>query len=109
MKKQIEIFSHINPSVKVGDKVKLIDGSGLTPKNKYHKDIYIVYQYPDITGSQKMLKELVFTVTKTNITNLVCTSSLDGVYLQDIEIEFDGHIFYTCSEFVSILNNYFSL
>lgn len=101
MKKQFIISKHINPEIKKGDKVRLIDGSGLTCAKEYKEQICIVFPYEEITGSKLPLRELTFTVTRTGIKDLVCSGVLGTVYLQDIELEYNGVKFYNCSKFVS--------
>jgi hypothetical protein len=101
-KGQYKIEQHINSDIKIGDKVKLRDGSGLTHSSN-DEGIYIVFGYPKLTGSKLPLMELEFTVVNTNIKDLVCMGVCGIVYLQDIEIEYNGCVFYTCSQFVNKL------
>jgi hypothetical protein len=101
-KKQYQIQKHINPEIQIGDMVRLIDGSGLTHSSNV-QDVYIILGYPQLVGSNLPLNVLDFKVVNTGITDLACGGVYDKVYLQDIEIEYEGSIFYTCSKFVSRL------
>ncbi len=90
----------INPNIKVGDKIQICDGSGLYPNFETNQNYCIIYAYPDVTKSPYILKDIVGTVIKTNISNIVVDSGGDWVYGVDIEIQLGEVRFYTCSEFV---------
>lgn len=97
-KKQLTLKQYKNPQIRKGNRVMLIDGSGLSsPKAE---NLYIVCAYPKLTGNNVKLQDLVFTVTKTDVEDKAVSGTLDTVYKQDIEITFNRVVFYTCSEFV---------
>lgn len=99
IKKQFKIKSYINPDIKIGDTVRLIDGSGLTHSTNI-EDVYIIGRYPHLVNSNLPLSEMRFKVVNTGITDLVCEGVCDLVYLQDIKIEYEGSVFFTCSRCV---------
>ena len=63
-KRSFKIKKLINKNIKVGDTVKIVDGSGISLKNNYNKKIYIVNYYPELTGSNSNLKDINATVLK---------------------------------------------
>lgn len=86
----------------VGSRVGLIDGSGLTCES-IDKDVYIVFPYPELTGSEFALKELAFYVVEIGVANYAATSVVDTAYIQDIVVQYDGCKFRTCSQFVKLI------
>jgi hypothetical protein len=95
---QKKIKHLINSDINVGDIVNIHDGSGLTCQNLKNTEVFIVISYKELTGTDKVLINLDFKVTKTNITDLVCNGFSDTVYLQDVEIEYNGVKFNTFSD-----------
>jgi hypothetical protein len=89
----------INDDIKVGDLVKLIDGSALTC-DKIERPI-IVRSYENVLGSVLDLKLLTFKVIRTNIDNAIVYGVLDICYLQDIEVEYNNVVFRTASSLVT--------
>lgn len=83
----------INPEIKVGDTVKLIDGSGLSlDPNQYPnaKKLYIVHSYPEY-GFHSPLKTYEYKVIETGINDYVIEGALGKTaYLQDILITCNG-------------------
>lgn len=90
----------INPDIKVGDIVRVWDGSGLSC-DKSEEQIYIILPYFNLTGSSEALKYLDFTVTKTNQSDHIVLGVLDNCYLQDVAIEYNGVEFRCCSSFLT--------
>lgn len=95
----LSIVEYINPAIKAGDKVRIVDGSSLTPLNYVKKDFYIVNSYPNLTGTGLKLEEITGEVIFTGIKNSVCTS-YDRAYLQDCVIQLGNGLFRTCSQFL---------
>ncbi len=102
-KKSFKLRRCINPAIKVGDIVRLYDGSGISC-DKIDDYFAIVYAYPTITNSSKALKDLEFIVIKTGVDDSIseCISG-EMYYVQDIEVSINDTIFKTCSEFVCII------
>jgi len=101
MKKSFKLKTYINNNIKIGDKIKIIDGSGLSSTmSDDNKDYYIIFSYPDYTKSNLNLKEIIGTVVQTNITDYILISNNDYAYLQDIVIELGEGRFRTCSAFL---------
>ena len=101
-KKSLKLESYIDKTIMVGSRVGLIDGSGLTCES-IDKDVYIVFPYPELTGSEFALKELAFYVVEIGVANYAATSVVDTAYIQDIVVEYDGCKFRTCSQFVKLI------
>jgi hypothetical protein len=88
----------INKDIKVGDTVKIVDGSGLTHNGKRK---YIYSSYESATKSKLPLSEMYFKVVETNVEDKISeTANPKTFYLQDLAIEFKGVVFRTCSAFV---------
>ena len=100
-KESFKIKKLINPSIKIGDVVKLVDGSGLTcDKIQYP---IIIRAYPDVLESTRCIKNLIAIVVGIN-QEYVTNSFYDQVYLQDISITINGILFRTASQFVVKVN-----
>lgn len=99
MKRQYKLKSVVNPKIKVGDSVYLIDGSALS-NDKSDKEYYIVFAYRELTGRQEKLKEIKATVLETNITDNILTGSIGIAYIQDITVQIGDAVFRTCSGMV---------
>lgn len=102
MENKLKFF--INPDIKEGDIVQLIDGSGLH-HDKLDDKLFIVFSYPELFDSNEILKNLEFKVIKTNIKDRISTP-VNHIYasfsfLLDIEIENNGVKLRTCSKFVT--------
>lgn len=108
MKKSFELFTYVDEKIKIGDRVKLFDGSALSLKEdeqySNNEDHHIVFGYPNL-GFDLPLKEYSFVVLETNIKNRVGGGSDDFKYLQDIIVECNGIKFRTASKFVKQFNN----
>ena len=98
MKKQLRVTSLKRKQFNVGDKVRVYDGSSITSDKQ--KDIYIVFDYPELTGEKEVLKELTATVVETDLEGLYATGVFDGLYQQDIKIQIGYGFFYTSSAHV---------
>ena len=103
MKGSIKVNDYINPNIKTGDIVEIIDGSSLSLEGS-NDDYYIVYNYPEL-GIFKKLKECKFKVIATGVTDQINLSACEGqAYLQDIiilEIK-SNNLFRTSSKHVRI-------
>lgn len=97
----LEINERINPKVKEGDIVRLIDGSGLSCVDS-DSDFYIVYSYPEVTGINEQLKHIDAEVLKIGVEDRCVCGSGDWAYKQDIVIKIGSAKFRTCSGFVKI-------
>lgn len=101
MKQTFELKKYVNPKIKAGDKVKVIDGSAFSPLEYEEEDLYIVLSYPNRTGEETILKEIVGEVIYTGIENSICMGVCGSVYQQDIVVQLGNGLFRTCSKFVS--------
>ena len=99
MKNGYKIKKYIDENINEGDRVLLIDGSGLTCDNS-DESIYIVCSYKELTGSSLNLKDLVGTIKEINVDDYVCNSCSNTVYLQDIVVTIGDSDFRTCSQFL---------
>lgn len=106
MKKTFTIDTFINNDIKVGDKVFLIDGSAFTcMSNELDNEvesIYIICSYPKLTGSDKIIKEIVAEVLEVGISNKCCSAVCNKVYLQDIIVQIGTGKFRTASKLVML-------
>ena len=100
-KKSFKIRKLINPSIKIGDVVKLVDGSGLTCDEIQYP--IIVRDYPDVLESTRRIENLIAIVVGIG-QEYVTNPSYDEVYLQDISITINGILFRTASQFVAKVN-----
>lgn len=98
MKQSYRLLREINPKIKVGDKIKIFDGSGLTSFKD--KKVYIIFSYFDLTGLYEPLKDIEGTVLEVNVDDFVCTSHFETAYLQDVVIELGNAKFRTMSNFI---------
>lgn len=100
MKKSLKIKEYIDPNIKVGDVVYLTEGSGLSFVNgDIETTPFIVLSYPTIFKSEEEIKDLPFIVTKTGVKEYGL-SSVRSIYIQDIEVEYNGVKMRTCSGMV---------
>lgn len=88
----------------MGDKVRLIDGSALSCVDDVNNEYYIIFAYPNKTGSTEILKNLEGTVVETGITDHVAISltidPISVIYLQDIVVQLGDATFRTASQLV---------
>jgi hypothetical protein len=108
-KSAYKIGRHVDPTIKVGNIVTIIDGSGLSPMEEYYKNCYIVDAYPDLTGSDLNLMAIHGEVTNVGISDIVTDmdNNLSSCYGVDITVKLGNAEFYTCSKFVTkIKQNY---
>src|SRR5690349_19850134 len=99
MKATIEIRQFVNTDIKVGDTVRLIDGSGCTPLKTGEK-VIIVFSYPKYTGLESELRHIPAMVAESGISNFGLPFS-DILYTQDIIVRSGNSEFRTCSAFVA--------
>ncbi len=100
-KSTLDIVKYINPDIKAGDKIKIVDGSSFTPLDYVMDEFYIIYSYPKLTGTNLVIKEIIGEVIFTGIENSVCTSPWsERAYLQDCIIQLGTGLFRTCSAFL---------
>lgn len=105
MKKQsLTIEYYIDKEIKKGDKVKFIDGSGMSNHNFPDETFYIVFSYPKVLKTESIIKDLEFEVVETGITNKGCSGAFPKIYIQDIAVSYNGVVFHTPSNFVTKLN-----
>lgn len=90
----IRKYVHVNPKIKVGDTVRMTDGSGCTDIDGDKK--YIVFAYEH----SRPIKELTGKVKKINQCSLCSATISNAYYVQDIIIEIDGILYRNCSNFV---------
>lgn len=72
--------------INLGDKVKVIDGSSITPMSN-DQDCYIVCAYPELTGSQLLLKDMEAEVISTKVRHYACEGVCGNAYRQDLVIK----------------------
>jgi len=100
-KSSLKLVKYKNPQIKVGDKIKLIDGSALSHITE-KGDFYIIHSYRKLTGSDLSLEDIVGKVVKTNVKNRGCFGAFD-IYVQDIVVKLGKAKFRTCSQFVEVV------
>ena len=106
MKHSCTIRVEINPNIKVGDKVFLIDGSGLTlvkeDDSEDANEYYIIFSYPDKTGSKLLLQSIEAKVIEVNVRDKIShrVDTLMNPLLQDIVVKVGDAEFRTCSKLV---------
>lgn len=103
MKTQFKVAELKKIKFNIGDKVNLIDGSSITSEKK--EDILIVSSYPDITGTDKTLKNIVGVVVENNVIGHYCSGVLGEIYEQDLKITLGEGVFYTNSSMVCKLKD----
>lgn len=101
MKQSFIVKKFINPAIKVGDKVRIIDGSGFSIDN-FEKEAYIILSYPELFGQNQKVKEIEFEVISINETDRII-STFDTCYLQDLVLKApNGQLVFNCSSFVKL-------
>jgi len=100
MAESLKLRTLINPEIKVGDKVHLIDGSGLTSIDFPDNDFYIIYAYENLTKDPCILKNIESEVIEVGVNEYVSQGSCSTAYVQDIVIKAGEVKFRTCSNFV---------
>lgn len=103
MKRSVEVNFEINKKIKVGDSIKIFNGSSLSRKDDNERSYYIVSFYPEVTGTNDDLEEIIGSVVETNITDQIHISNFDWGYLQDIVIKLGDAEFRTSSRMVRIV------
>lgn len=105
LKKSSTLKTYINPNIQLGDRVKLIDGSALSC-DTHKEDLYIVFSYPALTGSESTIKDMEGIVVEINVQDRILNSrGLSMAYLQDIVVSLGKANFRTCSKFVMKIQN----
>lgn len=105
MKNQFQLRQIKSQELKVGDVVRVYDGSSITSE-KDDKAIFIVHSYPELTGINNELKNIDAEVLKVGIDDLFCFGcprfkcEPSSIYRQDIQIKIGNGIFYTNSSMV---------
>jgi hypothetical protein len=91
MSKTLELYIDCDEDIKVGDVVRLHDGSSVTLDPGYFKNInenvYIIYSYPELIGEYSILKDIDCEVVEVGIKNKISHSNSDFCYLQDILVK----------------------
>ncbi len=97
----MKIVKYVDESIKKGDKINIIDGSGLRAVNK-KGDFYIICSYRAITGIKNKLKKIEGTVIATGIKGVRSKKliGLDMQYELDVMIQLGDAMFFTCSQFL---------
>lgn len=90
--KSYTLVKYIKPGISKGDKIYLIDGSSLTAEES-KKEHYIIYPYPELTGSRLSLKDIEAIVIQSGIEDSLCMGVLDNMYLQDLIIKVGKGLF----------------
>lgn len=103
MKRSVKINFEVNTKIKVGDSIRIFDGSSLSRKDDNRRSYYIVNSYPAIIGTNDDLNEIIGSVVETNITDQIHISNFDWGYLQDIVIKLGDSEFRTSSRMVKIV------
>ena len=104
MKQTFTIKKLINPDIKAGDKIMVIDGSSFTPLNHVDEEYYIIYAHPELTGSDEVIKDIVGEVIYTGIKNSICVGCLGTAYQQDVVIQLGTGLFRSCSKLLRKLS-----
>lgn len=105
MKKQtFTLEKYIDTTIKAGDSIRVFDGSAFTPLNHIDEEYYIVLSYPELTGINAEIENIVGEVIFTGIENSICMGVLGTVYQQDLIIQIGHTLFRTCSKFVQKVN-----
>ena len=68
---------------------------------------FIVFDYPEITGSNEILKHIVGEVVEIGVTDSICVGVLSA-RIQDIIVQIGKAKFRTCSKFVATTQNNFT-
>lgn len=105
----LKIERYIDKDVNPRDKVKLIDGSGLTRVDSNYRDpkedVYITCCYPELTGLSDNLMDIECVVLETGIEDYVSDDCFGVTFLQDIVVQCGSVKFRTCSKFVKKIDN----
>jgi len=99
-KKSFKIKLLINSEVKVGDTVRLFDGSSLSVVGDDSREVFIVFSYPGLTQRHELLKYLDAKVTRVGVQDRV-SQGANSLYLQDIVIKIGTTEFRTASQLVT--------
>jgi len=103
MKNSFEIKTFKDESLKVGDKVKIWDGSGFSYIGDTDEHVAIVHSYPEMTASNEKLLDIEGEVVEIGVTNRG-VMGFRCIYLQDIVIKLGEGLFRSCSEFVCVVH-----
>lgn len=115
MKKKITLKKHINPSIKVGDKVRMVDGSAFSYSGKQTESLFITQSYPELTGLGANIEDIDATVLAVNINSVATLWGNSSAYITDIKLSIGNGEFFTCSKFVEkvedeqLLHEHFTL
>ena len=102
MKKESYKFKEfIDFSIKIGDLVRLVDGSGLSCE---FIDYPIIVNSYHILNTTNTIEKLTGVVVNVNQKYVTLNSTADTCYLQDIQISINGVLFRTASRFVKNVN-----
>lgn len=100
MKKSYIIKKRINPDIKVGDYVKVIDGSSFSSVLEPLRTLYIVNSYSELTNVDTLIQDIIGHVIETKIDDAVLHSPTNNLYLQDIVIQLGKGLFRVSSKHV---------
>jgi hypothetical protein len=98
MKNSIFLKHLVDSDIKVGDVVRVIDGSGFSPVDERDPKLIV---FP-IEGYSSNICEMTATVIATGVKNYGVNGAFpDEYYVQDTLIDIRGHLFRTCSQFLA--------
>ena len=100
MKKSFIIKKRINPDIKVGDYVSVIDGSSFSSVLEPSRALYIVNPYSELTGVGTVIQDIIGHVVEIKIDDAFVQSPLDILYLQDIVVQLGTGLFRVASKHV---------
>ena len=89
--------------LKVGDKVRVIDGSSLT-SFKTKRGVSIIETYEELTGINETLGSLIGTVTRVGVKDRIEQEHNFDAYYQDLVIKIGSGKFRTASGMVAKLS-----
>lgn len=82
--------------LKVGDKVRIYDGSALSIDGQT-TDIHVPFAYPELTGTDTILKEIECTVLEVGVKDKFVKGVLQYIYQQDVKLKVGNAVAYTAS------------
>jgi len=92
--------------LKIGDKIVINDGSSISIKDEElamkYDEIYIVYAFSELTGTNLSLHSMVGTVEEINVKDKFIAGVDNRIYQQDIVIKLGNCLFRTNSSMVML-------
>lgn len=91
MKNKFILHYRKEPNIKVGDVVKLTDTVSMTVLGHEYGPLYLSNSYPDLLGTDALLKNMWGKVVETNCVGYGCEGIFDtDIYVQDAVVEFSS-------------------